>query len=188
MSLDNCEESENISESPLTVARRAPPAGIPSTMPDDDCPAPPRISLCGVAALPLCDSTNPKYIPASTNGEPGGERGAEETNSALKFEESVGEDVPWNLCGVKARSCGVRYWSPERMSDGLRNSVSGEDDLVFSGSPNAIISVEVKGFPGPGTCDASRTCGVPTRTGVCELGDPCTSGGCEALPNLAASP
>jgi hypothetical protein len=55
------------------------------------------MSLCGAAALPLRDSTNSKYIPASTNGEPGGERGAEETNSTLKFEESVGEDVPWNI-------------------------------------------------------------------------------------------
>jgi hypothetical protein len=73
------------------------------------------------------------------------------------------------------------------MSDGLRNSVSGEEDLVFSGSPNAI-SVDVKGFPGLGTCDASRTCGIPTRTGVCGLGDPCTSGGCAVLPDLAASP
>ena len=72
------------------------------------------------------------------------------------------------------------------MSDGLRNSVSGEEDLVFSGSPNAI-SVDVKEFPGPGTCDASRTCGIPTRTGVRELGDPRT-GECGVLPDLAASP
>jgi hypothetical protein len=94
MSLDTSEVSENISESPLTAARRMAPGGA---MPGNDCPAPLGISLCGVAALPLRDSTNWKYIPASTNGEPGGERGAEETNSALKFEESVGEDVPWNL-------------------------------------------------------------------------------------------
>jgi hypothetical protein len=66
------------------------------------------------------------------------------------------------------------------MSDGLRNSVSGEEDLVFSGSPNAI-SVDVKEFPGTGTCGAPRT-------GVCELGDPLTSGGCAVLPDLAASP
>jgi hypothetical protein len=70
------------------------------------------------------------------------------------------------------------------MSDGLRNSVSGEEDLVFSGSPNAI-SVDVKGFSGPGT---GRTCGIPPRTGACELGDPRTSGGCGTLPDLAASP
>lgn len=97
MSLETCEERENISESPLTTARRTAPGGVPSAIPDDDCPAPLGISLCGAAAPPLRDSTNSKYIPASTNGEPGGERGAEETNSALKFEESVGEDVPWNL-------------------------------------------------------------------------------------------
>jgi hypothetical protein len=73
------------------------------------------------------------------------------------------------------------------MSEGLRNSVSGEEDIVFSSSPNAI-SADVKEFPGPGTCDASRTRGIPTRTGVCELGDPRTSGGCGVLPDLAASP
>ncbi len=73
------------------------------------------------------------------------------------------------------------------MSDGLRNSVSGEEDPVFSDSTNAI-SVDVNEFPGPGTCDASRTCGIPTRTGVCELGVPRTSGGCGVLPDLAASP
>jgi hypothetical protein len=71
------------------------------------------------------------------------------------------------------------------MSDGLRNSVSGEEDLVFSGSPNAI---NVKEFPGPGTRDASRTYGIPSRTGVCELGDPRTPGGCGVLPDLTASP
>jgi hypothetical protein len=65
--------------------------------------------------------------------------------------------------------------------------VSGEEDLVFSGSPNAI-SIGVNEFPGPGTCDAPRTCGIPTRTGVCKLGDPRTSGGCGLLPDLAASP
>ena len=97
MSLDACEESENISESPLTAARRTAPGGVPSAMPDDDCPAPLEIPLCAAATPPLRDSTNSKYIPASTNGEPGGERGAEETNSALKFEESVGEDVPGNI-------------------------------------------------------------------------------------------
>lgn len=73
------------------------------------------------------------------------------------------------------------------MSDGLRNSVSGEEDLVYSGSPNAI-SVDVREFPGPATCDASRTCGIPTRTGVCELGVPRTPGGCAVLPDLTASP
>jgi len=73
------------------------------------------------------------------------------------------------------------------MSDGLRNSVSGEEVLVFSSSPNAI-SVDARRFPGPGTCDASRTCGIPTRTGACVLGDPRMSGGCGVLPDLAASP
>ena len=72
------------------------------------------------------------------------------------------------------------------MSDGLRNSVSGEEDLAFSSSPNAI-NADVKEFPGPGTCDASRTCGIPRR-GVCKLGDPRTSGGCGVLPDLAVSP
>ena len=73
------------------------------------------------------------------------------------------------------------------MSDGLRNSMSGEEDLVFSSSPN-VISADVKGSTGPGTCDASMTCGIPTRTGACELGDRCTSGGRGVLPDLAASP
>lgn len=73
------------------------------------------------------------------------------------------------------------------MSDELRNSVSGEEDLVFSSPPN-VISADVKGSTGPGTCDASTTCGIPMRTGVCELGDPRTSGGCGVLPDLAASP
>lgn len=88
MSLDTCEVSENISESPLTTGKRTPPGGgVPPGTAGDDGPAPPGIPLC----CPLRDSTNSKYIPASTNGEPGGERGAEERNSMLKFEESVGE-------------------------------------------------------------------------------------------------
>ena len=66
-------------------------------MPGDDGTTPLGISLCAAAASPLRDSINSKYIDASTNGEPGGEIGAEETNSALKFEESVGEAVPWTV-------------------------------------------------------------------------------------------
>ena len=73
------------------------------------------------------------------------------------------------------------------MSDGLRNSVSGEEDLLFSSSPNSI-SADVKAFPDPVIWDASRTCGIPTRTGACEIGDPRTSRGCEVLPDLAVSP
>jgi hypothetical protein len=41
------------------------------------------------------------------------------------------------------------------MSDELRNSVSGEEDLVFSSSPNAI-SADVKGSPGPGLAMPQR--------------------------------
>ena len=73
------------------------------------------------------------------------------------------------------------------MSDGLRNSVSGVEDLVFPGSTNDI-SVDVRGCPGPGVCDAPRACGVPMRTGVREIGDPCMSGGCGVPSDLAALP
>lgn len=65
------------------------------------------------------------------------------------------------------------------MSDGLRNSVSGEEDLLFSSSSNSADVV---------IWDASRTGGIPTTTGARKIGDPRTSEGCEVLPDLAASP
>ena len=73
------------------------------------------------------------------------------------------------------------------MSDGLRKSVSGEEDLVFSGSP-IVIGVGVKGLPGPEIVDVSGTCDIPMRTGVSGLRDPCTLGGSGVPPNLNASP
>jgi len=66
------------------------------------------------------------------------------------------------------------------MSDGLRNSLSGEEDLVFSASPNAT-NFDVKELPGRGIGDVSRT-------SVCGLGDTRTSKGRGVLPDLDASP
>ncbi len=72
------------------------------------------------------------------------------------------------------------------MSDGLRNSVSGEEDLVFSASPSGTNS-GVKVLPGPVICDVAGTCGIPTRTGLCGLGDTRTSGASRIPPGLEVS-
>jgi hypothetical protein len=70
------------------------------------------------------------------------------------------------------------------MSDWLKKSVSGEEDLVFSASPSAI-GVGVKELPGP---DVPGMCGIPVRTRVRELRGPRTSGVNGVPPNPGALP
>ena len=102
----------------------------------------------------------------------------------LRVEESAGETLPWMFRGETAWSFGERYRSLDSVSDWLSKSVS-KCCLGFSGTPDTIV-VGVKKLPVPEIGDITEALGVPTRTGVCESGDP--NGPGEVIPDLDESP